>query len=86
MLLPDGEPSLPTVARRLALGERTLQRRLREEGLTFRALVDDVRHECAKIQRATPEVSVAEVAYSLGFSSPSAFHHAYRRWTGASPG
>jgi AraC-like DNA-binding protein len=86
MLLPDGEPSLVTVARRLALGERTLQRRLREEGLTFRALVDDVRHECAKIQLANPEVSVAEVAYSLGFSSPSAFHHAYRRWTGASPG
>jgi|LNFM01.2.fsa_nt_gb AraC-like DNA-binding protein len=86
LLLPDGEPSLTTVARRLALGERTLQRRLREEGLTFRALVDDVRHECAKAQLANPEVSVAEVAYSLGFSSASAFHHAYRRWTGASPG
>jgi AraC-like DNA-binding protein len=85
-LLPEGEPSLEGVAERLGLGARTLQRRLREGGTTFRALVDDVRHECAVAQLARPETSVAEVAFSLGFSDPSAFTHAFRRWTGRTPG
>ena len=85
-LLPLGEPSLADAARRCGLGERTLQRRLRERGVTFRALVDDVRREAALAQLAHPEVSVAEVAFALGFSGPSAFHHAFRRWTGKSPG
>jgi AraC-like DNA-binding protein len=85
-LLPLGEPSLGDVARRCGLGERTLQRRLRERGVTFRTLIDDVRREVAEAQLARPNVAVAEVAFALGFSSPSAFHHAYRRWTGKSPG
>lgn len=85
-LLPRGEPSLEAVASRLGLGARTLQRRLRDRGLTFREIIDQTRRECALIQLANPEVSVAEVAFSLGFSGPSAFHHAFRRWTGRSPG
>lgn len=85
-LLPLGEPSLADAARRCALGERTLQRRLRERGVTFRSLIDDVRRDAALEQLAHPEVSVAEVAFALGFSGPSAFHHAFRRWTGKSPG
>lgn len=86
MVLHHGEPSLKTIATRMAIGDRTLQRRLKDEGLTFRALVDQVRFECARIQLENPNVSVAEIAYSLGFSSPSAFHVAYRRWAGESPG
>jgi len=85
-LLPRGEPSLDAVAGRLGVGARTLQRRLKDQGLSFRALVDDVRRECALLHLASPDVSVAEVAFSLGFSGPSAFHHAFRRWTGRSPG
>jgi AraC-like DNA-binding protein len=85
-LLPHGEPSLEAVASRLGVGARTLQRRLRDHEWTFRGLIDEVRRECALIHLANPEVSVAEVAFSLGFSSPSAFHHAFRRWTGRSPG
>lgn len=83
--LPEGEPSLAAVARRLGLGGRTLQRRLRDKQCTFRGLVDDVRRECALAQLADGDVSVAEVAFSLGFSDASAFHHAFRRWTGSSP-
>lgn len=86
MVLHHGEPSLKTIATRMAIGDRTLQRRLKDEGLTFRAVIDQVRFECARLQLENPEVSVAEVAYSLGFSSPSAFHVAYRRWAGESPG
>ncbi|MBL8679548.1 MAG: AraC family transcriptional regulator [Myxococcales bacterium] len=86
MVLHHGEPSLKTIATRMAIGDRTLQRRLKDEGLTFRAVIDQVRFECARTQLENPAVSVAEVAYSLGFSSPSAFHVAYRRWAGESPG
>jgi AraC-like DNA-binding protein len=84
-LLPQGEPSLALVARRLGLGARTLQRRLQDKQCTFRAMVDDVRRECALEQLARSDVSVAEVAFSLGFADASAFHHAFRRWTGSSP-
>jgi AraC-like DNA-binding protein len=85
-LLPLGEPSLADAARRCALGPRTLQRRLHERGVTFRSLIDDVRRDAALEQLAHPHISVAEVAFALGFSDPRAFHHAFRRWTGKSPG
>lgn len=85
-LLPEGEPSLESVADRLGLGARTLQRRLREGGITFRTLVDEVRRDCALAQLERADTSVAEVAFSLGFADPSAFSHAFRRWTGRTPG
>ncbi len=85
-LLPEGEPSLEAVAERLSLGSRTLQRRLRGAGVTFRTLVDEVRRDCALAQLERSDTSVAEVAFSLGFSDPSAFTHAFRRWTGRTPG
>lgn len=83
--LPDGEPALELVAGRMGLGGRTLQRRLRELGTSYRALVDDVRREIALRELSDPTVSIAHVAFSLGFKDPSAFHHAFRRWTGRSP-
>ena len=85
-LLPRGEPALDAVASRLAMGDRTLQRRLREAGSSFRRELDDVRKELAIAHLARPNVSACEVAYSLGFADPSAFHHAFRRWTGKNPG
>lgn len=84
-LLPDGHPSLEQAAKRLGVGARTLQRRLRDHGLGFRALVDDVRREWAVDRLADPEVSVSECAFALGYASPSAFCHAFRRWTGRNP-
>lgn len=84
-LLPDGHPSLEQTAKRLGVGARTLQRRLRDHGLGFRALVDDVRREWAVLRLADPEVSVSECAFALGYASPSAFCHAFRRWTGRNP-
>lgn len=85
-LLADGEPSLAAVARTAGLGTRTLQRRLLDRGVTFRQLIDDVRREVAVAELERGGASIAEVAFALGFSSPSAFHHAFRRWTGRSPG
>lgn len=84
--LPGGLPDAATVANRLGLQVRTLQRRLRERGVTLHGLGDQVRQELARAHLANPQLPLAEVAFLLGFTEPSAFHKAFRRWTGQSPG
>jgi AraC-like DNA-binding protein len=81
----DGEPRQAAVARAMALSERTLQRRLADEQTSFATLVDEVRAELARMYLADPKLAVFEVAFLLGFSEPSAFNRAFRRWTGQSP-
>jgi AraC-like DNA-binding protein len=83
--LLDGEPSLGTVARKLAMSDRTLRRGLVAEQTTFRAIVDRTRTARAKALMADPRVSLAEVAFALGFSEHAAFTRAFKRWTGSSP-
>ena len=80
-----GEPSLSHVARRLAIGGRTLQRRLREYGADFKGLVDDTRRRFALRHLADSEITLTEVAYLLGYSEVSAFNRAFKRWTGSTP-
>jgi len=84
-LLPEGEPEHALIARRLGLGERTLQRRLRDEGTSFAALLDEARAELARSYLGDSKLAIFEVAYLLGYSEPSAFNRAFRRWTGKSP-
>lgn len=81
----DAPPELAEVARRLRVGERTLRRRLAEAGVSFRALRDDVLRERALELLRRPGSAIAEVAFVLGFSDPTAFHRAFRRWTGVTP-
>ncbi len=82
----DGErATLPAMARQLGLSERSLQRRLRDEGTGFGTLVDTVRRELALRWVGEGRLALGEVAYLLGFSEPSAFHRAFRRWTGTTP-
>lgn len=83
--LRDGEPEQREIARVLGLHERTLQRRLRTEQTTFAQLLDGVRSELARMYLGDPRLAVFEIAYLLGFSEPSAFQRAFRRWTGQSP-
>lgn len=83
---PEGRRSLARVARKLAMSERTLQRRLKEAGHTLAGLLDDVRAAVARAHLADPQVSPSEVAWLLGFSDQSAFTRAFRRWTGSTPG
>src|SRR5262249_39669466 len=73
------------VARRLAVSERTLQRRLGEEGLSFAGILDAVRRDLCLGYIAEPSLAVYEIAFLLGYSEPSALHRAFRRWTGESP-
>ncbi len=84
--LPDGHPSIGLVAQQLSLSVRTLQRRLVEQGVVYRGLVDDVRRELALGYLADPALSLTELAFLLGYSELSAFDRAFRRWTGTSPG
>ncbi|HEU4408009.1 MAG TPA: AraC family transcriptional regulator [Polyangiaceae bacterium] len=83
--LPSGEPSCALVAQRLALSERTLRRRLAEEGTSLRELLDRVRRQRAEALLREGGASVGEAAFLLGFSDASTFSRAYRRWHGVAP-
>jgi AraC-like DNA-binding protein len=81
----EREVSLAAIARRLGTSERSLQRHLADEGITFDALYEELRRELAVRYLADRSMAIAEVAYLLGYSEPSAFHRAFKRWTGATP-
>lgn len=83
--LPGGDLELGASARALGLSPRTLQRRLRDEGTSHRQILDRVRHERALRLLRRDELTVDQIADHLGFSEPSAFHRAFRRWTGRTP-
>jgi AraC-like DNA-binding protein len=84
LLSQANRPTLTLVAQRLCITPRTLQRRLRKSGSTFRALLADVRLELAteQLHKLHTVAASAEVA---GFSEPSCFHRAFKRWTGETP-
>ncbi len=71
-------------ARALRTSTRTLQRRLREEGTSLGEIVEEVRLELAEryLAQALP---IKEIASKLGYTEPSAFHRAFKRWTGLTP-
>jgi AraC-like DNA-binding protein len=84
--LQRGVPALGAIARRLAVSERTLRRRLEGEGTSFRELCEETRAQLARSYVGDRRLPLSEVAFLLGFSEPSAFHRAFKRWTGATPG
>jgi AraC-like DNA-binding protein len=84
-LLPTGGCSLAVIAPHKFVSVRTLQRRLRAEGLVFERLVEDVRQEQAITLLKDPTLSMSDVAGFLGYVEQSSFSHAFRRWTGMSP-
>ena len=77
--------SAEIIAEGLGLSDRTVRRRLRECGVRYQQLLDGVRCERARVALSQPGTTVGEVAFSLGFSDTSAFHKAFRRWTGMRP-
>lgn len=83
--LPSGQFNMDTVARRLAVSSRTLQRRLRGEGTTFKAVVDGTREHLAKHYLRRTKLTGTEIAYLLGFEEPNSFFRAVQRWTGTTP-
>jgi AraC-like DNA-binding protein len=77
--------SFEAVAARLHMTTRTLRRKLDEEGTSFRRLVGELRMEVALKYLRDTELTIDDIAYSLGFSEAAIFRRAFRRWTGASP-
>lgn len=82
--LGGGDCSIAAVARALRMPARTLQRKLAGEGQSYAGLLEGLRRERAAdfLQR---RVSIAEVSFLLGYSDPSVFHRAFKRWWGVSP-
>ena len=81
----DGDPKLARVAKRMAMGPRTLQRRLKDYGLDFKKLVEDTRRRFALNYLKDRGNTLTEVAFLLGYSELSAFNRAFKRWTGSTP-
>ncbi|WP_440963995.1 AraC family transcriptional regulator [Massilia sp. GER05] len=79
-------PEFDAIAKALNLTPSTLRRRLDDEGQSFQAIKDQVRRDMAIDQLCHTTRSVAEIAADLGFSEASAFHRAFKKWAGASPG
>jgi AraC-like DNA-binding protein len=83
--LNGSEPSQEEVASVLNMSARTLQRKLGGSHTTFKDIVDETRHTMALAYLSTPEHSIREITYLLGFSCTSSFTRAFRRWTGLAP-
>jgi AraC-like DNA-binding protein len=76
---------MASIARKLALSTRTLQRRIEAEGTTYQQVLDDTRTDLARHYLQNTALSVAEIAFLLGFSEPNSFYRAFRAWTGTTP-
>lgn len=83
--LRGGDPRLESVARRLAMSPRTLQRRLKDHGVLFNDVLDAMRFQVAKAHLARRDTASREVAYLLGFAEQSSFNRAFKRWSGQTP-
>ena len=81
----EGSISMDKVAHDIAMSRQTLYRRLKDEGVTFAEIHDDLRQRMAVEYLAGQKVTVNETAYLLGFSEASSFVRAFKRWTGFSP-
>ncbi|MFG3017546.1 AraC family transcriptional regulator [Streptomyces sp. NPDC048254] len=83
--LPDRMPDPQDIAARLAVSAQTLRRRLAAEGTSFQQIRDQLRRDVAIAALAEGTVSIEDLSHQLGFSEPSAFHRAFKRWTGSAP-
>lgn len=79
-------PDLEHIAQQLHISQQTLRRRLHDEGSSFQALKDHLRRDLAIYHLGRDELAIQDIAEQLGFSEPSAFHRAFKKWTGLTPG
>ncbi len=84
-LLPKGIADIEHVSRRLHMSRWTLTRRLKNEGTTFKTLLEGIRKEFALTYLKRETLTLAEIAFLLGYSETSAFQRAFKKWTGESP-
>jgi len=83
--LPSGRTTVDEVGSRLAMSRRTLQRRLRDEGTTFKDELRAVRRELAEHYLQRTDLTASEIGFLLGFEETSSFFRAFQAWTGTTP-
>lgn len=83
--LPSGRPDIAIVARQLGFSERTLQRRITEEGTSFKELLVEARQETCHRLLADIAVQIDEIAYLLGYQDSRSFCRAFKGWEGVTP-
>lgn len=83
--LPSGIPAIVDVSEHLGMSGRTLTRRLSENGITFRDLIQKTQKEISIGLLKNSSRTIAEIAFQTGFSEQSAFNRAFKRWQGSSP-
>lgn len=84
-LLPAGDGSMEAAAGELAMSTRTLQRRLKAEGTSFQAVLNDTREALARHYLANSQMSAGEISFLLGYEDPRSFYRAFHAWTGQTP-
>jgi AraC-like DNA-binding protein len=84
-LLPHGKAKRHSVAKTLGQSERTLTRKLADEGTTYEQVLDQLRQSLALQYIKEQGVSLSQIAWLLGYERSTSFNHAFRRWTGRSP-
>lgn len=83
--LASGENTSGQIARRLHVSKRSLQRRLNEEGASFKEILTETRAELSEHYLRRNDVSLAEIAFLVGFRDPTSFFRAFQSWTGKTP-
>jgi AraC-like DNA-binding protein len=83
--LPHGRVLVEDIALSLGMSQRTLARKLADEGLNFSDILEQLRRELAVRYLHDCELHVSKIAWLLGFNEVSAFTHAFKRWTGKTP-
>jgi AraC-like DNA-binding protein len=84
--LPVNWPDFSSLARQFHASEATLRRRLEDEGQSYRTILNDMRRDIAISLLTDTRQSVNDISNALGFADPSAFHRAFKNWTGNPPG
>ncbi len=84
--MASGRPEISDIAHELGVSERTLQRRVTEEGTTFRQLLSEARQELSRQLLDDPGAGIEEIAYLLGYQDTGSFYRAFRDWEGVTPG
>ncbi len=79
-------PRLEDIAREFRVAPTTLRRRLDAEGTSYQGVKDELRRDAAVHHLCGTRLSIADIASALGFQETSAFHRAFKRWSGVQPG
>ena len=85
-MLPAGQSSIEETANLLGMSKRSLQRRLAEESSSYQKVLNTTRQELAYDYLSRSSISLAEIAYLLGFQDGNSLIRAFRGWTGQTPG